>query len=150
MKEQVRKAAQQAFKDHLSYLSAGKIKAWVDLFTEDGVLTFPYGPDNFPQRVEGKTALFEYMKNFPKHFEVEFKSLHFHLTEDPNLVIAEFESDGKAISTGKPYMQKYISVVKTTDEGKILSYVDFWNPLIALESLGVNIKGEELAEQFLD
>lgn len=150
MKEQIKNKAQKAFKDHLSYLSAGRIEEWVDLFTENGVLEFPYGPQDFPEKVEGKAALFEYMKNFPRHFRVEFTDLYFHATEDPALVIAEFKSDGIAISTGKPYRQKYISVVKTTDDGKITSYVDFWNPLIAMEALGVDIKGEGLTEQFLD
>ncbi|WP_207423563.1 nuclear transport factor 2 family protein [Desertivirga brevis] len=133
--ENTRELAQQAFKNHLEYLSAGRIAEWVDLFTEDGVLEFPYGPKGFPESVKGKQELFEYMKNFPEHFKVEFENLHFHATEDPALVIAEFTSKGHAISTGKPYNQKYISVVHNTIDGKITKYVDFWNPLVALEAI---------------
>ncbi|MFI7211566.1 nuclear transport factor 2 family protein [Micromonospora maritima] len=132
----VRETAQQAFKDHLEYLSSGRIEEWVDLFTEDGVLEFPYGPAGFPQKVVGKQALFDYMQNFPEHFKVEFVDLHFHETVDPTLVIAEFKSVGQALSTGKPYNQTYISVVETV-EGKISRYVDFWNPLVAAEALNV-------------
>lgn len=134
-KEQIKTAAQNAFKNHLEYLSSGRIEKWVDLFDENGILEFPYGPKDFPRRVKGKSELFEYMKNFPKHFKVQFDNLHFHPTEDPALVIAEFTSDGHAISTGKPYIQKYISVVTTDEAGKILKYVDFWNPLVALEAI---------------
>jgi len=149
MDEQIKNKSQQAFKDHLSYLSAGKIREWVDLFSDDGVLEFPYGPSSFPDKVTGKEALFDYMQNFPKHFKVAFVNLYFHPTADPNLVIAEFESEGVAITTGKPYNQKYISVVKTTDDGKITSYVDFWNPMIAMESLGVKVDGAGFTEQFI-
>jgi ketosteroid isomerase-like protein len=134
-KEQIRNLAQQAFKNHLEYLSSGRIKEWVDLFTEDGILDFPYGPADFPKQVKGKKELYEYMKNFPLHFKVAFENLHFHGTEDPTLVIAEFTSNGHALATGKPYLQKYISVVTTTPEGKISRYVDFWNPMVALEAL---------------
>ncbi|WP_312174012.1 nuclear transport factor 2 family protein [Chryseobacterium sp.] len=134
-KEQIRDAAQDAFKNHLELLSSGQIEKWVDLFDENGVLEFPYGPADFPKLVTGKAELYEYMQNFPKHFLVSFENLHFHATESPNLVIAEFTSIGKAISTGKPYNQRYISVVTTTDEGKILKYVDFWNPMVALEAI---------------
>ncbi|MDP4099151.1 nuclear transport factor 2 family protein, partial [Paenibacillus sp. P96] len=58
-----------------------------------------------------------------------------HLTVDPELVIAEFKSVGKHKETGKPYNQTYISVVETKD-GKITRYRDFWNPLVAAESIG--------------
>lgn len=134
-KEQIRELAQQAFKNHLEYLSSGRIAEWVDLFTNDGVLEFPYGPADFPKKVAGKKALYDYMKNFPEHFKVTFENLHFHATEEPTLVIAEFTSAGHAISTGKPYDQKYISVVTTNENGEIIKYVDFWNPMTALEAI---------------
>ncbi|MET9014510.1 nuclear transport factor 2 family protein [Streptomyces olivaceoviridis] len=131
----IRAAAQQAFTNHLEYLSSGRISEWVDLFTEDGILEFPYGPKGFPTKVVGKEALHEYMKNFPEHFKVEFVDLHIHGTTDPSLVIAQFKSVGTAVSTGRPYNQTYISVVETED-GKISRYVDFWNPLVGMEALG--------------
>ncbi|MEV5355814.1 nuclear transport factor 2 family protein [Streptomyces sp. NPDC085946] len=133
--DSVRAAAQETFRSHLDRLSAGRIPEWVDLFTEEGVLEFPYGPDGYPTRVAGKEELLAYMKNFPEHFEVEFTDLRFHETVDPSLVIAEFKSVGTARATGRPYNQTYISVVETVD-GKISRYVDFWNPLIAIKALG--------------
>ncbi|RAJ05218.1 hypothetical protein LX64_02372 [Chitinophaga skermanii] len=133
--QEITALAQQAFKNHLEYLSSGRIPEWVDLFTENGVLEFPYGPADFPKKVTGKQELYDYMKNFPEHFSVTFQNLHFHETKEPTLVIAEFTSEGYALSTGKPYPQRYISVVTTTPEGKIARYVDFWNPMTALESI---------------
>lgn len=133
--DSVRAAAQQAFRNHLDHLSSGRIPEWVDLFTEDGVLEFPYAPKGFPTRTAGKAGLHEYMKNFPDHFKVEFIDLHFHETTDPSLVIAEFKSKGVALQTGRPYHQTYISVVETRD-GRISRYVDFWNPLVGMEALG--------------
>jgi ketosteroid isomerase-like protein len=133
--DSVRATAQETFRSHLERLSAGRIPQWVDLFTEDGVLEFPYGPDGYPKRVAGKEELLAYMKNFPEHFKVEFTDLRFHETTDPTLVIAEFKSLGTALATGRPYHQTYISVVETVD-GKISRYVDFWNPLVAIEALG--------------
>jgi ketosteroid isomerase-like protein len=139
--ESIRAAAQQAFRDHLKYLSAGEIDRWVELFTEDGVLEFPYAPAGFPQSVRGKTELHEYMKNFPEHFKVEFTDLRFHETTDPALVIAEFASRGSALATGRPYNQRYISLVETRD-GRISRYVDYWNPQVAAESLrGAEVDG---------
>lgn len=133
--EEIRERAQDAFRNHLKHLSGGDIEAWVNLWQEDGVLEFPYGPAGFPEMKKGKADLFDYMQNFPKHFEVQFKDLEFHLTVDPELVIAEFKSVGKHRETGNPYNQTYISVVQTKD-GLITRYRDFWNPLVAIESVG--------------
>lgn len=142
--QSIRAQAQQTFSSHLEYLSSGRIREWVDLFTPDGVLEFPYGPEGFPKRVAGKAELYEYMKNFPAHFEVRFTKLRFHETTDPTLVIAEFSSEGRALSTGRPYDQTYISVVETR-EGKITRYVDFWNPLVAMKALAT----EDIGARFL-
>ncbi|NMO13505.1 nuclear transport factor 2 family protein [Pyxidicoccus fallax] len=133
--QQIRKQAQQTFSNHLEYLSSGRISEWVDLFAEDGVLEFPYGPEGFPKKVTGKGELYAYMKNFPRHFQVRFTGLRFHETTDPSLVVAEFSSEGKALETGRPYNQTYISLVETRD-GKITRYVDFWNPLVAMKAMG--------------
>jgi ketosteroid isomerase-like protein len=80
-KEQIKDAAQTTFRNHLEFLSSGQIEKWVDLFDENGILEFPYGPSDFPNLVKGKTELYEYMKNFPKHFLVTFENLHLQATE---------------------------------------------------------------------
>lgn len=131
----IRAAARQTFKHHLEYLSSGRIDEWVNLFTEDGVLEFPYPPTGTPDYFKGHAALYDYMQHFPETFRLKFVNVRFHETVDPALVIAQFNSEGIAISTGKRYDQTYISVVETRD-GKISHYKDFWNPLIGMAALG--------------
>ncbi|WP_025692076.1 nuclear transport factor 2 family protein [Paenibacillus zanthoxyli] len=131
----IRERAQETFRNHLKYLSGGDIEAWIGLWHEDGILEFPYGPAGFPEYKQGKADMYEYMLNFPKHFDVQFTDLEFHPAVDPELVIAEFKSTGKHRETGNPYNQTYISVVETKD-GLITRYRDFWNPLVAIESTG--------------
>ena len=59
----------------------------------------------------------------------------FHETVDPLLAIAEFRSEGTAVPTGKPYNQEVVSIVHTNDEGLVTHFLDYWNPLIAIEAL---------------
>ena len=75
------------------------------------------------------------LSHFPETFNVKFLGVNFHDTTDPGLAIAEFRSSGSAVTTGKPYEQTRISVVYTDDRGRITHYVDFWNPLVAMEAL---------------
>jgi uncharacterized protein len=128
-------AAQHALSEHLRLVSSGEIEEWVDLFAPDGVLEFPYAPPGVPQRVQGHDALLAHMRSFPATFDVHFVDLVFHDTVDQSVAIAEFRSVGHAVPTQKPYEQTCISVVYTDSEGRITRYLDYWNPLVALEAL---------------
>ncbi|GAA3652933.1 nuclear transport factor 2 family protein [Flavivirga jejuensis] len=133
----IKNRAEETFKNHLACLSQGKISDWSNLFAKNGVLEVPYAPKGFPKKVEGRTALYDYMKNFPEQFKVTYKNLNFHPTANPNLAIVEFDCEGVALSTKNAFIQKYISIVTTNDAGEIIKYVDYWNPIVIMESLGM-------------
>lgn len=130
-----RVAAQHAVSEHLRLTALGRVDEWVMLFSPDAVLEFPFAPAGVPKQVAGRDALLAHMRNFPEMFDVEFVGLVFHETIDPSLVIAEFRSTGTAVPTGKPYEQTCISVVRSNDDGLITHYLDYWNPLVAIEAL---------------
>ena len=130
-----RAAAQHAVAEHLRWVSSGQIEQWLDLFTPDAILEFPFAPAGMPTQVQGTEALRAHMTPFPDTFDVEFVDLEFHETTDPGLVIAECRSIGRAVPTGKPYEQTIIAIVYTDDEGRITRFRDYWNPLVAIEAL---------------
>lgn len=136
--EQRRSAAQFVVREHLRLTAGGRVEEWLDLFAANGILEFPFAPKGMPALVQGREALAAHMSHFPENFDVEFVDLVFHETSDPSQVIAEFRSVGQAVPTGKPYEQTCISVVYTDDEGRITRYLDYWNPLVAIEALTPN------------
>ncbi|MDF2560357.1 MAG: putative isomerase [Microbacterium sp.] len=142
--------AQRAVTEHLRLTAAGNVDEWLDLFTVDGVLEFPFAPTGVPARLQGRDALAAHMSHFPENFDVEFVGLEFHETTDPGRIVAEFRSVGTAVPTGKPYEQVCISVVYVNDAGLITRYVDYWNPLIAIEALtpDADIASADLAGNF--
>jgi uncharacterized protein len=135
--DSIRAAAQQAFQDHLDLLAAGRSADWVNLFTEDAAVEFPYAPAGYPIEVVGKTNLLTHATRFAETFRVEFTEPQFHETVDPTVVIAEVKSTGVALQTGRPYNQTFICVVETAG-GKMSRYVDYWNPQVVAEALGSN------------
>lgn len=145
-----RTAAQHAVTEHLRLTAAGQVDEWLDLFTADGVLEFPFAPAGVPARLQGREALAAHMAHFPQNFDVEFVGLEIHETTDPGRVIAEFRSVGTAVPTGKPYEQTCISVVYVDDSGLITRYVDYWNPLVAIEALTpeADVASADLAGNF--
>lgn len=122
----------------LNALTRKDVKPWSELFTDDGVQKFPYAPEGSPKQVSGKTAIASYIADYP-----EILDLHRIGTptwyHDGNTAIALFEVEGTAVATGKPYNQRYISVIEHED-GKIVRYIDYWNPLVVQEALGAMFK----------
>jgi len=115
------------------------LEQWIELFDENVVFEFPYAPKGFTQRLEGKSALYAYIKELPGKLQLTtFTEPFIHLTLDPNVFIIEFGIEkGHAVESGRPYPQSYISVIKTNglSDNKIIHYKDYWNPIVALGTL---------------
>ncbi|PWR71709.1 nuclear transport factor 2 family protein [Methanospirillum lacunae] len=52
-----------AAQKYLSVVKGGSIDTWMDIWADDAVVEFPYSPDPFPLRLEGKDAIYAYYKN---------------------------------------------------------------------------------------
>lgn len=82
-------------------LLEGKLDEWAELFTTDAIFEFPYSPPGYPQRLEGKSAIFN-------HVNALFKFLKIHQFSEPTILIdsdqqrfvAEFTCEGVFLSTG--------------------------------------------------
>ncbi|WP_229814507.1 nuclear transport factor 2 family protein [Streptomyces thermoviolaceus] len=128
------------FRHSLRLLLAKDIPAWVDLWAEDGVAEFPFAPDGWPRRLEGKEAVAAYMRHYPDHIDLhDFPDLHIHRTDDPHTVVAEMRGVGRLVQTDAPFDMTYI-VVMTERDGRIVSYRDYWNPL-AVQVPGADFAG---------
>ncbi|GAA1448760.1 nuclear transport factor 2 family protein [Nocardiopsis tropica] len=108
--------------------------AWVALWAEDGLMEFPFAPEGWPKRLEGRDAVAAYMSRYPDHIDLhDFPELRIHLTAEPGTVVAEMRGVGRLVETGRPFDMTYIAVV-TVRDGLISSYRDYWNPLAVLET----------------
>jgi ketosteroid isomerase-like protein len=128
------------FRHSLRLLLDKDIPAWVDLWAEDGVAEFPFAPDGWPRRLEGREAVAAYMRHYPDHIDLhDFPDLRVHRTTDPRTVVAEMRGVGRLVETGAPFDMTYIVVV-TVRDGRIASYRDYWNPL-AVQEPGADFAG---------
>lgn len=120
----------------MDLLLAHDMAGFAGLWAVDGTVEFPFAPDGYPQRLDGRAAVAEYLRDFTDHIDLHaITSRTVHQTLDPGVVVVEFEVDGTAVRTGRPYRMRYISVI-TVREGEILGYRDYWSPLAAAEALG--------------
>ncbi|TQM46051.1 nuclear transport factor 2 family protein [Pseudonocardia cypriaca] len=120
----------------MDLLLAHDMAGFAGLWAVDGTIEFPFAPAGYPQRLEGRAAVAEYLRDYTDHVDLRaITSRTVHQTVDPDVVVVEFEVDGTAVRTGRPYRMRYISVI-TVRDGEITGYRDYWSPVAAAEALG--------------
>lgn len=130
-------AAEAMFRRGLEALVSGSLTDWIDMWDEAGVIEFPFAPRDYLQGVSGKSSIAAYMRDLPKHLEfARFPHVRFHHSVEGNVMVVEFNCEGRAVASGRPYNQRYVAVIELTPGGRISAYRDYWNPLVAAEALG--------------
>jgi uncharacterized protein len=124
----------EAFAAHLA-LVGKDVQAWVDLFAEDAVVEFPYASTT-PGRLDGKAAIYNYMKDVSAQMQnLVFSNVLIYPTSNPHVLFAEVHGEAIIVATGRHYQQDYVMRLET-QEGKIIYYREYWNPVPALEAWG--------------
>ncbi|GAA3866766.1 nuclear transport factor 2 family protein [Streptomyces sedi] len=121
------------YRHSLRLLLDKNIPAWVALWADDGLMEFPFAPDGWPRRLEGKQAIATYMRHYPDHIDLHgFPDLRIHHTTDPRTLVVEMRGTGRLVKSDAPFDTTYIAVV-TVQHGRITTYRDYWNPLAVQE-----------------
>ncbi|OXM85539.1 hypothetical protein CF651_15155 [Paenibacillus rigui] len=132
----MREASREIFSKFCNSFLKKDMNQFIELFDDDALFEFPFALKGFTQKLEGKAAIYEYIKDFPQKFDISrFSEPTFHFTSNPNIMVIEFGiEEAQVLTTGKPYFQKYISVIETRGN-KIVHYKDYWNPVVGLVAL---------------
>ena len=117
------------YRRSLQLLLDKDMDGWVALVADDALFEFPYAPDGFPSKLEGKEAVAAYMRGYPGSIDLrEVVGLEIHELRDGDTVVAEWRGTGRIVATGAAYEMPYVAVV-TVEDGRITAYRDYWNPL---------------------
>jgi len=109
-------------------------QSFIEMMADDFVMEFPYARPGMPTRVEGRAAVLAHLAKVGGDVSVDSASnLVVHETRDPEVVILEFDGHGRALKTGEPYEQRYISVIRARG-GKMVHFKDYWNPIQGLKA----------------
>ncbi len=129
--KEVRERNIEVLKTAISSIGTGNSEIFSSLYTEDWVLELPYSEP--PKVLTGINEILAYLK--PQMGKLEFTLTLTEIFEclDPNLLIAEYFSEGRSTITNKPYQNTYIGLWKFR-EGKICGVKEYFNPLIATEA----------------
>jgi ketosteroid isomerase-like protein len=108
---------------------------YFDTITDDAEFEFRYIFPGWPRTLSGRDALMAlyagYGDNIVLHGADE---LVVHRSQDPRVVIIEYEVHGKVVATGASYDNRFISVV-TIENRKIVRWRDYMDSLTARTAL---------------
>lgn len=105
-------------------LSAGRWDEVAALYAEDAVAELPFALP-VPDRVEGRATLHERFTALGAgNLEMVVENIRVHETADPEVIVAEFETRGKSLTTGRAFHLANIQVLRVRD-GLIAHTRDF-------------------------
>ena len=118
-------------------LSAREFDAMAELLAEDVVFDLAYAPEMLPMPTEGRAAVQALVGNVIggmfEPFSIEVVAVY--LGAEPDLIVAEYHSDGTVKHNGNRYTNDYIGVFRV-DDGGIRFWREFHDPERATKALG--------------
>jgi len=105
-----------------------------ELLADDVVFEFIITVPDYPRRVAGREELIELYRGYHSAFFLDrCFDLRVHRADDSTVTL-EYASEGRAVATGRPYGNRYISVVTIRDR-KIVHWRDYLDPLRVFAAL---------------
>lgn len=119
----------------LQGISEGRWSDLADLYAEDAVVEQPFAPSP-PRRLEGREAIRGHFATAAQGpLRLEAGNVVVHDTADPEVVIAEFDYDGRVSTTGQTFRVANIQVLRVRD-GRIVSSRDYHDHLALAAAVG--------------
>ncbi len=106
-----------------------------ETFAEDTVFESRYQFPGWPTTIRGRANLMASLSGYGKSIKVyAADALVVHRSQDPRIVILEYEVHGTILSSGGPYENRLISVI-TIENRKIVRWIDYMDSLAAWTAL---------------
>jgi ketosteroid isomerase-like protein len=107
-----------------------------DLLAEKVIFDYIITVPGYPRRVEGRSAVAELYRPYGSMIVLDqCYDLAVHHDIKTGVVVLEYASEGRVVSTGAPYANRYISVVTITDR-KVTHWRDYLDPVAVFDALG--------------
>jgi len=107
-----------------------------DLLAEKVVFDFIITTPGYPRHVEGRETVAELYRPYGNVIVLDrCHDLAVHHDVKTGVVVLEYASEGRVVSTGTPYTNRYISVLTITDR-KVTHWRDYLDPVAVFDALG--------------
>ena len=114
-------------------------KHYFETFAEDAVFESRYYFPGWPVTIRGRANLMASLSGYGKSIQLHSgDGLVVHRCEDGRVVILEYEVHGRVLSSGRPYDNRFISII-TIENRKIVHWRDYMDSLTAWTALNTGV-----------
>lgn len=107
-----------------------------DLLADDVVFEYVITVPGYTRRVEGRAAVADLYRPYGTMLVLDRCELTgVHHDARKGVVVLEYASHGRAVASGRPYANHYISVIALR-ERKVVHWRDYLDPVAVFEALG--------------
>ena len=107
-----------------------------DIHADDVVVEYIITVPDYPRRIVGREALAELYADYGQSIVQSGSSdVHRYHDSEQSVVVLEYTIHGTVVSTGAPYLNRFISVITVKDR-KIVHWRDYLNPVAVFDALG--------------
>ena len=128
----------EADRNMFRFLEQRRFKEFSELFAEDGKWIHPYHSGLFP----AKTVDQKEISNAIQNAAANFKEIHFPIDEilpfeDPDKVAVKLKGKLYLKSGSGTYENDYLAIFLFDEQGKILEWIEYYNPITAAKAFGL-------------
>jgi uncharacterized protein len=107
-----------------------------DIHADDVVVEYIITVPDYPRRIVGREALAELYADYGQSIVQSGSSdMHRYHDAEQSVVVLEYTIHGTVVSTGAPYLNRFISVITVKDR-KIVHWRDYLDPLAVFAAFG--------------
>ena len=107
-----------------------------DIHADDVVVEYIITVPDYPRRIVGREALAELYADYGQSIVQSGSSdVHRYRDSEQSVVVLEYTIHGTVVSTGAPYLNRFISVITVKDR-KIVHWRDYLDPLAVFAAFG--------------
>ena len=98
---------------------------YFDLLADDVVFEYVISVPGYPRRVEGRQNIIDLYSDYDSFMAVSSAD-NLHVYRDPaaSVVVLEYEVHGESVQTGRPYDNRFVSIV-TIGDCKVTRWRDY-------------------------
>jgi ketosteroid isomerase-like protein len=109
---------------------------YFDLLAEDVVFDYVISVPGYPRRVEGRQNVIDLYSGYGNFMRLHSAdNLRVYRDREASVTVLEYEVHGTAVQTGRPYDNRFVSIVTITDR-KITHWRDYLDPIAVFEASG--------------
>jgi ketosteroid isomerase-like protein len=111
---------------------------YFETISEHVVFEFRYVFPGWPASISGQDALMALYAGYGDNMVLhKADALVVHHSQNPRVLILEYEVHGKAVRTGIPYHNRFVSII-TIEGRKIVHWRDYMDSLAAMSALSAS------------